>query len=168
MTVRRLIGGLAVLSVVMLVPAGAAERPDDSAGAIGVGSVPQAGTVEFRAYGTADTIAARIRAGLDAYGNEVSAVRPDDLAARFTPAMGEPAVTLPDDRAERFTPGSTTQPVVATPTTDTGIDWSDPLVVGAATVLVAGLATLAAFAVVHYRGGGPGMRGTPGRPTPTH
>ena len=72
------------------------------------------------------------------------------------------------DRAERFTPGSATQPVIATPTTDTGIDWSDPLIVGAATVLVAGLATLAAFAVVHRRGGGPGMRGTPGTPTPTH
>lgn len=168
MTVRRLIGGLAVLSVVMIVPAGAAERPDDHAGPIGVGGVTEAGTVQFRAYGTADTIAARIDAGLDAYGNEIAAARPDDRAARFTPATGEPTVILPDDRAERFTPGSVTQPVIATPTTDTGIDWSDPLIVGAATVLVAGLATLAAFAVVHRRGGGPGMRGTPGTPTPIH
>ena len=169
MTVRTLIGGLVVLFVVMLVPAGlAAERPDDQAGQIGVGGVAQAQSVQFEAFGTADTIVARMRAGLDAYGNEVAAVRPDDLADRVTPGMAEPAPTLPDNRADRFTPGSEAQPVAVASTADTGIDWSDPIVVGVLTVLVAGLASVAVFAVVHRRGGGPGMRGTTGTPTPTH
>lgn len=168
MTARTLIGGLVVLLVAMLVPAAfAAERPDDRAGPIGVGSVSQTEVLPFVALGTADTVAARIAAGLDAYGNEIASVRPDDRATRFTPGTAEPAPIIPDDRADRFTPGAEAQPVAVTPG-DTGIDWSDPLVVGALTVLVAGLATAAAFAVVHYRGGGPGMRGTHGTPTPSH
>lgn len=131
MTVRTLISGLVVVFVGMLVPAGlAAERPDNQAGPIGVGGVTQTDTVQFKAYGTADTIVARLNAGLDAYGNE---------------------------------------PVAATPTADTGITWSDPLVFGVLAALVAGLAAVAVFAVVHHHGGGPpGTRGTTGRPTVTH
>jgi hypothetical protein len=140
MAVRTLIGGLVVASMVVLVPAGlAAQRPDDRAGPIGVGSIVQPATV-----------------------------RPDDRAARFTPGMIASAPTLPDNRADRFTPGATTQPVTGTTTADTGIDWNDPRIVAVSTVLVAGLATAAAFAAVHHRSGGPGTRGTPGTPTPTH
>lgn len=168
MTVRTLISGLAVVSVMLLVPAGlAAERPDDRAGPIGVGGVAQAETLQFEAYGTADTIVARIEAGLDAYGNEVAAVRPDDRADRFAPDTAASAPVIPDDRAERFTPGSEAQPVTAT-TEDAGIEWSDPLVVGLLAALAAGLATVAVVAVVHRRGGGPGTRGMPGTPTHSH
>jgi hypothetical protein len=120
--------------------------------------------VPFAAYGTADTVVARIAAGLDAYGNQVAVVRPDDLAARFTPGAAAQVRVLPDDRTDRFTPGAEAQPVVVA-TEDTGIDWNDPLVIGVLTVLVAGLASVAVFAVVHRHGGGRGMRGTP---TPTH
>ena len=168
MTARALIGGLVVLFVAMLVPAGlAADRPDDRAGPIGVGSVTLPEAVQFVAYGTADTVAARIAAGLDAYGNQVAAVRPDDLADRFTPGAGAQVRVLPDNRADRFTPGAEAQPV-AVATEDTGIDWNDPLVVGVLTVLVAGLAGVAVLAVVQRHGGGPGMRGTRGTPTPSH
>ena len=168
MTARALIGGLVVLFVAMLVPAGlAADRPDDRAGPIGVGSVTLPEAVQFAAYGTADTVVARIAAGLDAYGNQVAAVRPDDLADRFTPGTAAQVRALPDDRADRFTPGAEAQPV-AVATEDTGIDWNDPLVIGVLTVLVAGLASVAVFAVVHRHGGGPGMRGTAGTPTPSH
>lgn len=165
MTARTLIGGLVVLFVAMLVPAGlAAERPDDRAGPIGVGSVSQTEVLPFVAVGTADTVVARIAAGLDAYGNEVTAVRPDDRAGRYTPGTAEPAPVIPDDRADRFTPGAEAQPVAAT-SEDTGIDWSDPLVIGVLTALVAGGAMAVVVAVVHHRGGGTGMKGTP---TPTH
>jgi hypothetical protein len=169
MTGRTLISGLVMLFVVVLVPAGlAAERPDDRSGPIGVGSVAGAAASEFTAYGTADTVVARMSAGLDAYGNPIAAVTPDNRADRFTPGSTASAPTLPDDRAERFTPGSATQPVTATPTADSGIDWGDPMLVGGLAVLVVGLATAAAVAVVHRHRGGPGTRGTPGMPTPTH
>jgi len=168
MTVRALISGLVVVFAMLLVPAGlAAVRPDDQAGPLGVGGVAQAETLQFQAYGTADTIVARLERGLDAYGNEISAVRPDDRADRFTPVTAEPVAVRPDDRAGRFTPGSEAQPV-AVATEDTGIAWSDPLVVGLLTALVAGLATVAVVAVVHRHGGGPGTRGMPGTPTHSH
>jgi len=168
-TVRTLVSGLAVLSVAMLVPAGlAAERPDDRAGPIGVGGVAQAGGVQFEAYGTADTIVTRIEAGLDAHGNVIAATRPDDRADRFTPGMGEPAPVRPDDRADRVTPGSAAEPATATPTATTGIEWSDPLVIGALVALGAGMATALVFVVIHRRGGPPGTRGTHGRPAMTH
>jgi hypothetical protein len=135
-TVRMLLTGAVVLSVAMLVPAGlAAERPDDRAGPLGVGGVAQTQVVQFEAYGTADTVEARIAAGFDAFGSEIVAVRPDDragplgvggvaqtVAVRFEPygtadtveariaagfdAFGTEIVAVrPDDRADRFTPG---------------------------------------------------------------
>lgn len=168
-TVRTLLTGAVVLSVAMLVPAGlAAERPDDRAGPLGVGGVAQSQVVQFEAYGTADTIEARIAAGFDALGSEIVAVRPDDRADRFTPGMGEPAPVRPDDRAERFTPGSAAEPIAATPTATTGTTWDDPLVVGALVAVVAGVAAAVAFAFIHRRGGGTGTTGTPGRPAATH
>lgn len=168
-TVRTLLTGAVVLSVAMLVPAGlAAERPDDRAGPLGVGGVAQSQVVQFEAYGTADTVEARIAAGFDAFGTEIVAVRPDDRADRFTPGMGEPAPVRPDDRAERFTPGSAAEPIAATPTATTGTTWDDPLVVGALVAVVAGMAAAVAFAFIHRRGGGTGTTGTPGRPAATH
>lgn len=162
MTVRTFLGGLVVVSVALLAPAGlAAERPDDRAGPIGVG-LAQAGAVPFEAFGTADTIVARIEAGLDAYGNEVSAVRPDDRAARATPAASERTAVRPDDRADRLTPDPGVQPAPVA-STDGGFAWDEPWVLALLTVLVAALAMLAVFVVVYHHHGGPGMR-----PTPTH
>jgi len=139
-TVRKLLIGAAALSVAALVPAAlAAERPDDRAGPIGVGGVAQTET----------------------------AIRPDDRAERFSPDMAPAAPTRPDDRAERPTSGPT-QPVAAEPTTGTGVEWSDRLVVAALAALAAAVAVAMAYGIVHRRGGGTGTTGTPGRPATTH
>lgn len=167
-TVRKLLIGAAALSVAALVPAAlAAERPDDRAGPIGVGGVAQTETATFDSVGTADTVEARIKAGLDARGNEIAATRPDDRAERFSPGMAAAAPTRPDDRAERPTSGPT-QPVAAEPTAGTGVEWSDRLVVAVLTALAAAVAVAVAYGIVHRRGGGTGTTGTPGRPATTH
>ncbi len=150
-TVRKLLIGAAALFVAALVPAAlAAERPDDRAGPIGASGVVlmQTESVVFDSVGTADTVEARINAGLDARGVEITPTRPDDRAVRQVP--------LP------------TQPVAAAPAAGTGFEWSDPLVVAAWVAIAAAVAAAVAYGIVHRRGGGTGTTGTPGRPATTH
>ena len=97
----------------------------------------------------------------------LAAERPDDRAERFSPDMAPAAPTRPDDRAERPTSGPT-QPVAAEPTTGTGVEWSNRLVVAALAALAAAVAVAMAYGIVHRRGGGTGTTGTPGRPATTH
>jgi hypothetical protein len=168
-TVGKLLIGAAVLSVVaVLVPAALAERPDDREGTIGVGAVVAAETTPFQSIGTADTVEARIRAGLDARGNVVSPVRPDDRGEPMGPgAVVSP--TRPDDIAGPIGVGSVEVGSPTEPVATPGTDWSDPFVVGAIAAVIALLGVTVVYVVEHgRRGGGTSGRGTPGRPITTH
>lgn len=148
----RLLGGLAVaLGVLVLVPlAIAADRPDDRADRTGVGTLTYPGST-FSPVGTADTVEARIRAGLDARGSAlVVAARPDDKAGKL--GVGSVGLSQP------------TQPV----STTTVNHWTDPFTVGAIAAVFALLGVLLVYGVEHWRGGGTGTRGTPGTPTVAH
>lgn len=168
---RILIGVGAVVAVVCLASvAWGAERPDDRAGALGVGATTASEQLPYDAYGTADTVEARIRLGLDARGNVLAAERPDDRAGAI--GVGAAAATAqlaerPDDRAGEIGVGAIEPDAYQVPAATTGTDWTDPVVIG-------GLLTLAALVVIagvyvgtHRRHGGTGTTG-PGRPAVTH
>ncbi|MGL6279801.1 MAG: hypothetical protein ACRC50_09630 [Gaiella sp.] len=153
MTVGKLLGGAAVLSVVVaFVPAAlAVDRPDDRAGPIGAGAVvlAQSETAQLSPVGTADTVEARIRAGLDARGS-VIVVRPGDRA----PTRGSGAIAP-------VTP--------AAPVAGAGTDWSDPVAVGMIAAVLALLGVTAIYLVEHgRRHTGTRPRGTGGTPAVTH
>jgi hypothetical protein len=151
-TVGKLLIGAAALSVVaVLVPAALAERPDDREGVIGVGAVATE-TTPFTSVGTADTVEARIRAGLDARGAVIAPTRPDDRVGPIgVGVVGQ------------------TEPTPVTPVASPGTDWSDPFVVGAIAAVIALLGITVVYVVEHgRRGGGTSGRGTPGRPATTH
>jgi hypothetical protein len=149
MTVPKLlIGAVALSAVAAFVPAAlGAERPDDRSGPIGVGAVET--TVPWVPYGTADTIEARIKAGLDA-------------------KTGVPVSQRPDDRAGPLGVGAVSPTVVETPVASTGNDWTDPLVIAGLAALAAAAAVAVAYGVVHHRHGGAGRTGGPGRTAVTH
>lgn len=168
MTVRKLLIGAAVLFVAALVPAAmAAERPDDRAGPIGASGVVQTETIVFESVGTADTVEARINAGLDGRGNEIAPTRPDDRAERLTPEPAAVTPIRPDDRADRPSPGMA-QPVAAEPTAGTGFEWNDPFVAAGLAAIIAAIAVAMAYVIVHRQGGGRGTTGSPGKPATTH
>lgn len=166
MTVGRLLIGAAVLSVVaVLVPTALAQRPDDREGPIGVGAVA-AETTPFQSIGTADTVEARIRAGLDARGSVTT--QPPFGGGQVS---GPATVVRPDDRVGPIGVGAVAQPepTPVTPVASPGTDWSDPFVVGAIAAVVALLGITVVYVVEHgRRGGGTSGRGTPGRPITTH
>jgi len=146
---RLLTGAAVVLGAAVLAPlAIAGDRPDDRADRTSVGTL-SAGAGTFAPIGTADTVEARLRAGLDARGSQV-------------------VPTRPDDRAGKIGVGSVETYVPTAPTASTGTHWTDPFTVGwiAAAFALVGVALV--YGVVHGRGGGGGMHGTPRRPTVAH
>jgi hypothetical protein len=165
-TVGKLLIGAAALSVVaVLVPAALAERPDDREGVIGVGAVATE-TTPFTSVGTADTVEARIRAGLDARG--AVSMQPPFGGGQVS---GPASVVRPDDRVGPIGVGVVGQPepTPVTPVASPGTDWSDPFVVGAIAAVIALLGITVVYVVEHgRRGGGTSGRGTPGRPATGH
>ena len=146
---RLLIGAAAVLGALVVVPAVlAAQRPDDRADR-GVGVVT-AGADAFRPVGTADTVEARIRAGLDGRGSVLLVVRPDDRAGQ----LGVGGVTA----------GTPTVAPTGSTSTDPAVDPTLVLGVG---LVIAALAVTAFVLVDHGRRGG-GSRGSPGAPAASH
>lgn len=176
---KLLIGAAALSAVAVLVPTAlAADRPDDRAGMIGVGAVATE-TTPIAPIGTADTVEARIDAGLDARGSAVVPTWPD--AAAGMTGFGEPVApaTTPfapigtaDTVEARLDAGLDARgsPVVATePIATPGTDWSDPVVVGGIAAVFALLGITVVYMIEHgRRGGGTSHRGTPGRPAATH
>jgi hypothetical protein len=141
-TVPKLLIGAVVLSVVAaFVPAAlGADRPDDRAGPLGVGSVATA-----------------------------VVVHPNDRAGPLGVGSAAPVVVVhPNDRAGPLGVGSAAPVVVETPVASTGIDWADPLVIAGLTALAAVAVMAAAYGVVHHRHGGTGTTGGPGRTAVTH
>jgi hypothetical protein len=167
-TLRKLlIGAAVVFGVAALVPSAiAADRPDDRADRTGVGALTVVAST-FAPVGTADTVEARIRAGLDARGAVLASARPDDRAGE----LGVGAILLPtrpDDRSGQIGVGSIEPTPASGPVASTGTDWSDPFTVGAVAAVFALLGIAVLYGVEHRRGGGTGMHGTPGMPTTTH
>jgi hypothetical protein len=141
-TVPKLLLGVAALFVVAaFVPAAlAADRPDDRAGPLGVGSTEPA-----------------------------VVAHPNDRAGPLGVGSTEPAVVVhPNDRAGVLGVGSVAPVVVETPVASTGIDWADPLVIAGLTALAAVAVMAAGYGVVHHRHGGAGKTGGPGRTAVTH
>ena len=163
----------------VLVPSAlAADRPDDRTGTIGVGAVATA-TTPFAPIGTADTVEARIDAGLDARGSAVAPTWPDETAGVGVGADVVATATTPfapigtaDTVEARIDAGLDARgsPVVATePIATPGTDWSDPVVVGGIAAIFALLGITVVYVIEHgRRGGGTSHRGTPGRPAATH
>lgn len=146
---RLLIGVGAVVAVACLASvAFGAERPDDRAGALGVGAATASDQLPYVAYGTADTVEARIRLGLDAKGNVLAAERPDDRAGEIGVGAIEPDA-------------------YQVPAATTGTDWTDPVVIGGLLTLAALLVIGGVYVGTHRRHGGTGTTG-PGRPAVTH
>jgi hypothetical protein len=176
---KLLIGAAALSAVAVLVPTAlAADRPDDRAGAIGVGAVSTETTPSV-SIGTADTVEARIDSGLDARGSAVVPSRPDDRAGSLGVGAVVATQTTPvapigtaDTVEARIDAGLDARgsPVVATePIATPGTDWSDPVVVGAIAAVFALLGITVVYLIEHgRRGGGTSHRGTPGRPAATH
>lgn len=157
-----MLGALVLVPVVV-----AADRPDDRADRTSVG-VTAAEEGAWAPLGTADTVEARIRSGLDASGSVLAAVRPDDRSGAL--GIGSVATaTRPDDRAGARGVGaveaSRPRPV---PTAGTA-DPTDPRLVLGVGLTIAGLC-VAAFVLVeqqrrHHDGG---TRGSPGAPAASH
>lgn len=76
--------------------------------------------------------------------------------------------TRPDDRSGKIGVGAVEAPVPSEPVASTGRDWSDPTTVGSIAAVVALLGVVVVYGVEHWRGGGGGVRGTPGTPTAAH
>lgn len=136
--------GAAVLAPLAI----AGDRPDDRADRTSVGTL-SAGAATFAPIGTADTVEARLRAGLDAQGSQVVPTRPDDRAGMI--GVGSVEATMP------------TEPVASTRT-----HWTDPFTVGWIAAAFALLGVALVYGVEHRRGSGGGTRGTPRTPTVAH
>ncbi len=144
-----LTGAAVVLGAAVLVPfAIAADRPDDRADRASVGSLTVVAST-FTPVGTADTVAARIRMGLDPRGSLRAAIRPDDRA-------GTRGV------------GAVVQPAPADTVAPSSNHWTDPFTVGGIAAVFALLGVVIVYGVEHWRGGGMGRHGTPGTPTAAH
>ena len=140
-----------MVGAVVLVPAViAAERPDDRADRTSVGTLV-AEEDAWAPLGTADTVEARIRSGLDATGSALLVVRPDDRAGMI--GVGAVGQGAPASR----------------PTTSPGADPVDPYLVLGVGLAIA-LLSVAAFVLVENgrRGADHGRRGGPGMPAASH